>query len=210
MFEEYDLDPTSTIFSHLTTPDSQPWKFTRRLRSALASHPSGTVTGRATFKQCAYAGAPPDTATVLYNEEGEFVTDAGLRFTARRKYVYVLRKDDEAEEGEEGTDRNVAVFFFDDEKVPRGQSEFGVGERGEAIGGLFVETGEWAFESGWCETRNREKHLCGEDLYSASWRFGDAMTKPLDSQEGCRLWWEVRYDVKGPKKDYVSVTRYTM
>jgi tRNA A64-2'-O-ribosylphosphate transferase len=22
------------------------------------------------------------------------------------------------------------------------------------------------------------------------------------------VWWEVRYDVKGPKKDYESVTRY--
>jgi tRNA A64-2'-O-ribosylphosphate transferase len=22
------------------------------------------------------------------------------------------------------------------------------------------------------------------------------------------MWWEVRYDVKGPKKDYVSSTRY--
>jgi tRNA A64-2'-O-ribosylphosphate transferase len=196
-------DPTPTIFSRLVTSDAESWKFTRTLRSALASHPSGTVTGSARFSRCSYAGAPSDTDTVLYSEEGEFVTDNGLRFTARRKYVYRLRVDEDGTRG-----KNIAVFFFDDEKVPRGQSEYGVGESGEAIGGLFVETGELIVKSGVYETKNREKHLCGEDLYSASWRFGDGMTKPMDGAEGCGLWWEVRYDVKGPKKDYTSETRY--
>jgi tRNA A64-2'-O-ribosylphosphate transferase len=196
-------DPISTIFSRLVTPDEQSWKFTRTLRSVLASHPSGTVTGSAKFSRCSYAGAPPNTSTVLYSEEGEFVTNNGLRFTARRKYVYRLRVDANTKQG-----KNIAVFFFDDEKMPRGQSVYGVGENGEAIGGLFVETGELAIEGGAYTTKNREKHLCGEDLYSASWKFGDAMTEPTKGEEGRHQWWEVRYDVKGPKKDYTSETRY--
>jgi tRNA A64-2'-O-ribosylphosphate transferase len=117
--------------------------------------------------------------------------------------VYRFRVDADTKQG-----KNIAVFFFDDEKMPRGQSEYGVGENGEAIGGLFVETGELAIEGGAYTTKNREKHLCGEDLYSASWKFGDAMTGPTNGEEGRGQWWEVRYDVKGPKKDYTSETRY--
>ena len=63
-------------------------------------------------------------------------------------------------------------------------------------------SGEW-------EARNKEKHLCGQDLYSASWRFGRGVFSEDDDEEGKGdVWWEVRYDVKGPKKDYVSETRY--
>jgi tRNA A64-2'-O-ribosylphosphate transferase len=198
----------ANIFSQLVTSEEELWKFTRTLQSALASHPSGTVTGSATFRRCSYAGAPPDSSTMLYSEEGEFVTESGQRFTARRKYVYQLRVGDDR-----GNGKKVAVFFFDDEKMPRGQSENGVGESGEGIGGLFVETGELAVNGSAHEAKNRAQHLCGEDLYAASWRFGEGMTRSRNGEgsqesEGNKLWWEVRYDVKGPKKDYTSETRY--
>jgi tRNA A64-2'-O-ribosylphosphate transferase len=47
-------------------------------------------------------------------------------------------------------------------------------------------------------------------LYSAAWEFGLGMVREEASKEGKEggFWWEVRYDVKGPKKDYVSRTRY--
>jgi tRNA A64-2'-O-ribosylphosphate transferase len=123
---------------------------------------------------------------LLYAEEGEFATTTGLKFTTRRRYVYQLKND------------AVIVFFHEEEK-----------EGG--VGGLFVEMGDLSLEESDGEgekvwvAKNRETHLCGEDLYSASWRFGSAMF----GGEGGK-WWEVRYDVVGPKKEYVSETGYTL
>jgi tRNA A64-2'-O-ribosylphosphate transferase len=56
------------------------------------------------------------------------------------------------------------------------------------------------------KAKNKETHLCAEDLYSASWTFGEGVVVGSEWAK----WWEVRYDVKGPKKDYVSTTRYTL
>ena len=78
-----------------------------------------------------------------------------------------------------------------------------------AIGGLFVEMGELEGqqESGeLLRAKNREQHLCAEDLYTASWKFGKELVDGGEKEK----WWEVRYDVQGPKKDYFSDTRYTM
>ncbi|KAF1832789.1 tRNA A64-2'-O-ribosylphosphate transferase [Decorospora gaudefroyi] len=194
----------STIFEKLQSPPDTPWNFTRTLRSTLPTHPSGTVTGTATFTPCALA-----TRTLLYAEEGEFVTDSGLKFSARRKYVYQLKQ------GDGDTELYIAVHFFDDEKVPRASIAEGVGRKGEGVGGLFVEMGAFGGpaerdgEIVW-EAKNRETHLCAEDLYTASWTFGGDMVRIGKGKEkGGEVWWEVRYDVQGPKKDYVSTTRYT-
>lgn len=190
----------------------RPWAFTRKLTSKLPTHPSGTVTGTATFTPISSADVdgsvsltstvPPTypTSTLLYSEEGDFVTDTGLRFTARRKYVYRLLYDTQ--------DPHISVYFFDDESA----------KKGDGIGGLFVEMGALTKENAYgakkddegqervvWEAQNKEQHLCGEDLYAASWRFGDDMVR----YEGDDKWWDVRYDVKGPKKDYVSETRYS-
>jgi tRNA A64-2'-O-ribosylphosphate transferase len=71
---------------------------------------------------------------------------------------------------------------------------------------LFVEMGCLVAQSdGKKEAKNKEQHLCGRDLYGASWTFSEGMTGGKGD-----MWWEVRYDVKGPNKDYVSVTRYTL
>ena len=174
------------LFSRL--PTSSPWSFARSLHSTLPSHPSGTVTGTATF-------APtPLPNTLLYAEQGEFTTDTGLQFTARRKYVYQLV------DAEGPGEPYVRVLFFDD----AGRRE-DVGDGGEGVGGLFVEMGELGVREGGWEARNKERHLCGEDLYAASWKFCEEM---VGGKEEGGDWWEVRYDVKGPRKDYVSTTRY--
>jgi tRNA A64-2'-O-ribosylphosphate transferase len=170
------------------------WQFKRTLDSKLPTHPSGTVTGIATFT----ITRPGDT-TLLYAEEGEFVTDTGLSFTARRKYVYRLE--------DANTEPYISVHFFDDEKPG---SQANGGENGDGVGGLFVEMGDLiqGSQDGDWEAKSKETHLCGQDLYAASWSFSRAMASEMKSNG--EKWWEVRYDVKGPKKDYVSETRYTI
>ncbi|KAH7074434.1 initiator tRNA phosphoribosyl transferase-domain-containing protein [Paraphoma chrysanthemicola] len=218
--------PRITIPEYIfTSLPSTSWSFHRTLSSTLPTHPSGTVTGTATFTHCDL----PDTfpSTLLYAEEGDFVTATGLRFSARRKYVYQLKPTHDDSEAQIAA-KTIIVKFFDDEKLPRAKISDGVGPAGEGIGGLFVEmdtlvpgTHVATGSDGWgapeeevFEARNKEQHLCAEDLYTASWRFGRGMTGAAGDGEnpgekdGGGMWWEVRYDVKGPKKDYVSVTRY--
>lgn len=197
-FPQQDPQP-ATLFHTLPT---HPWAFTRTLRSALPTHPSGTVTGTATFTPCALPPSSPPT--LLYAEQGAFTTTTGLTFGVRRKYVYQLTSD---------TDTGapyITVRFFDDAGMSR-EDGAGVGERGEAVGGLFVEMGALAGVDGdgdgdgdvVLQAGNREQHLCGEDLYTARWRVGGGL---VGGKGGA--WWEVRYDAKGPRKDYVSETRY--
>lgn len=216
------------IFENLcSASEGAEWKFTRTLTSALATHPSGTVTGTATFTPCtihpdphrSYSSSPsspPSTPTLLYAEEGEFITQSGQKFTARRKYVYELvPPPSPASEGGRGAE-SIAVHFFDDEKMRQASVHDGVGSRGEGIGGLFVEMGDMDVSGEEVvKAKNREKHLCAEDLYAASWVFGRGMLgtvgrgKDGEKDREGEVWWEVQYDVKGPQKDYVSTTRYT-
>lgn len=108
----------------------------------------------------------------------------------------------------------IVVRFFDDEKLPRDSVADGVGRNAEGVGGVFVEIGlvvlaeRGSGGDAVYEAKNKEQHLCAEDLYTASWKFSRDMVKDENGVAGEGMWWEVRYDVKGPSKDYVSVTRY--
>jgi len=193
-------------FSALATSPDKSWKLSRTLTSKLPTHPSGIVNGTATFVPCA-TGSDDYVSAYLYSEEGEFVTDNGLRFNARRKYVYRLKKPSSPSDGNSNAVESIEIDFFDDEKALGGDR---IGEAGEGIGGLFVEMGSLEYESTWSGTMkapNKESHLCIDDLYGASWRFGSGMFG--EGGEGDK-WWEVTYEVKGPKKDYVSVTKYEL
>jgi tRNA A64-2'-O-ribosylphosphate transferase len=184
--------PPHLLFTNLQNNGAS-WLFKRTLNSKLPTHPSGTVTGTATFT------TTRPGATLLYAEEGEFITDTGLHFTARRKYVYKLEETD--------IEPYISVHFFDDEKPG---SKANGGENGDGVGGLFVEMGDLIQGSrdGDWEAKSKETHLCGQDLYAASWSFSRTMASEMESNG--EKWWEVRYDVKGPKKNYVSETRYTI
>jgi tRNA A64-2'-O-ribosylphosphate transferase len=200
------LSTPSMVFENIRTPANNPWLFTRTLTSTLPSHPSGTVTGTASLTPCSNLPSSSSPPTLLYAEEGEFVTDTGLKFTTRRKYVYQLKTS-----SSNTADKFIAVHFFDDEKMPKASVGDGVGEKGEGVGGLFVEMSQLNESQSTNSERiysaqNKDQHLCAEDLYTATWRFGPGM---LASGSGEGMWWEVRYDVKGPNKDYVSTTRYT-
>ncbi|KAJ4353695.1 tRNA A64-2'-O-ribosylphosphate transferase [Didymosphaeria variabile] len=178
------LPTASTIFTALQSHGT--WTFTRTLTSNLPTHPSGTVTGTATFTPL-----PSSRPSLLYTEEGEFITDTGLRFTARRKYVYILRGELNEEAKRMFKGEYVAVHFHEAEEV-------------DGVGGLFVTMGNMERkEGGVVSVPNREQHLCAEDLYTARWEF------PVFSDEKKMKWWSVRYDVKGPRKEYVSETVYT-
>lgn len=193
----------ASVFTALQA--SSPWSFTRTLTSALPSHPSGTVSGTATFTPL-----PSSRPALLYAEEGEFTTTTGMKFTTRMKYVYVLRGELNEKLERVPEDECIAVHFWA-EKAGAGLEE-GEGER-DGVGGLFVEM----YLQGGVEVKdmdagtggkdpvarvkNKEQHLCGMDLYAAIWQI------PVGG-EGLK-WWEVRYDVKGPKKEYVSETRYS-
>ncbi|PSN71180.1 hypothetical protein BS50DRAFT_570585 [Corynespora cassiicola Philippines] len=207
------LPAPQSIFQTLLS--RSPWPFSRTLTSTLPTHPSGRVTGTATFSPLDLPHSSPPSSTsqnaLLYAEEGDFETTTGMRFSARRKYIYVLDPgsgtgESEAGDGisrdgpgKEGDDPFVKVHFHDP-TLPHG------------LGGLFVEMGDVgpATDAGRSvyTARNRERHLCAEDLYAASWRFGAGMVEETDEKELGDVWWEVRYEVSGPKKDYVSVTRY--
>ncbi|KAF1972206.1 hypothetical protein BU23DRAFT_555241 [Bimuria novae-zelandiae CBS 107.79] len=176
-------DTHARIFTALRNK-GRPWKLSRQLTSKLESHPSGTVQGTATFTLL-----KTDPPTLLYAEEGEFETTTGLRFTVRRKYIYILRQEDDSS--------HISVYFS---------------EEGKDVGALFVEMGDLAAlgdASSTLTAQNKEQHLCGQDLYSASWRFSQAMLQERSQWGELRSYWMLRYDVKGPKKDYVSETTYT-
>ncbi|KAF2715179.1 hypothetical protein K504DRAFT_421695 [Pleomassaria siparia CBS 279.74] len=187
------IDLPLSVFNRLQTK-STPWTFTRTLISRLPTHPSGTVTGTATLTPYSPSSRIDSDTTFLYAEEGEFVTTTGLHLTTRRKYIYQVEVDDKTGSG------SISVLFHEAEK-------------NDGLGGLFVEMGDLTTcEDGVLVARNREQHLCGEDLYTASWRFGTGMyaiEREIREGKG-EAWWEVCYDVVGPQKDYVSKTMYTM
>lgn len=163
--------------------EGKPWKLFRELSSKLDTHPSGIVQGTATFTPLA-----PGSNSLLYTEEGEFITTSGLRMTVRRKYVYVLKEEDGS--------KHIAVHFD---------------EEGQEIGSLFVEMGTLELKDGRIYVENREQHLCAADLYSSKWEFSLLISQEQNEYitKGLGASWKVEYDVKGPKKDYSSSTTYT-
>lgn len=208
---------TPSLF-HALHNTNKPWTFIRTLTSALPTHPSGTVTGTATFTPYDNNNIRTDsdaTATaLLYSETGEFHTTTGVRFTARRSYVYTLNSPPTEGGGDEssGAAPCIAVHFH--EAGPE-----------DKIGGLFVDMSDLRRttsastqgrngEGEVYEAHNKAQHICGEDFYAAKWRFSGAMINGMGDEIGSvavsEEWWEVEYEVKGPKKDYVSTTRYTL
>ncbi|PVI02716.1 hypothetical protein DM02DRAFT_289711 [Periconia macrospinosa] len=192
---------TPAIFNALQN-SGKPWTFTRTLTSNLPQHPSGTVNGNATFVPFATsspehnqtASAMHIANTLLYSEEGEFSTTTGLTLQTRKNYIYRLGSDAPQE-----TPTRIAVHFYLDEAWKE-----------ERVGGLFVEMD--AMKVAWgdggnaiLEAKNKEQHLCAEDLYAASWRFDMNLAGDAGASG---QWWEVHYIVKGPKKDYTSHTTY--
>ncbi|KAK6532688.1 hypothetical protein TWF281_006866 [Arthrobotrys megalospora] len=180
---------SSSIFAALNGT----WTLRRTLSSALPSFPSGTFTGSATF-------TPHDSSpsSLLYSETGELKTENGLTLRANKKYIY--RYDE--------VDDKISAWFV---KESRGGSGDNNDNSGNAISGvepdyLFHELvfgqdvsvqdiktadGKWTAAG---------DHLCIKDNYSARYEF--------TLKDGELTGWSLRYNVKGPAKDYISETRF--
>jgi tRNA A64-2'-O-ribosylphosphate transferase len=231
-----DMNIPAAIFASLQTSPTNQWRFSRTLTSKLASHPSGTVMGTATFAPTSMSSTDTDMDTnppsLIYSEEGEFTTTTGAKFGVRRSYVYKLENkkgNNKNDEIDNNDDRNedekdkggpaIAVYFHEPNST---SSPPGI------IGDLFVEIGpvsshidtaaadaetatqtsssnsNISLQNQILQAQNKTHHLCGEDVYTASWEFSRRMAEGHDEEK----WWSVRYQVRGPKKDYVSETQY--
>jgi hypothetical protein len=67
------------------------WKLNREIKSFIESYPSGTLDGSAQFLP-RYPTDEGFDAEYLYLERGEFTSTTGLKFTAKRRYVFFPRR----------------------------------------------------------------------------------------------------------------------
>ncbi|KAI5795292.1 hypothetical protein EDC01DRAFT_630025 [Geopyxis carbonaria] len=178
------------------------WKISRKLDSRLAGFPSGIFTGWAEFRprlptfqskdSQAQPSLEPKTYSLggavteyLYVEEGELLTESGLRLKGKRKYIYQL----EEETGKitvwfvKINGETVDYFFhaLDFTKMPDQLGTPGVDGHG-----------------GW---KASASHLCEKDMYLPAYRF-------IFKGPKMENFW-IRYKVDGPNKDYVSEAHYS-
>ncbi|KAH0548647.1 hypothetical protein GP486_007809, partial [Trichoglossum hirsutum] len=163
------------------------WHLSRTLKSRIPSFPSGTFTGTATF----HPRLPTDErfdAEYLYIEDGDLVTNEGLRLKGSRRYVWRY---------EEAGDKLSVWFVKSNDGMTVDYLFHELEFRGRSVG---VDGGE-GFEEGvgdgggWMAIGH---HLCEEDDYTPKYRFmfaGTALRK-----------FGVRYQVVGPKKNYSTET----
>lgn len=188
--------PLSQTFATLTTAR---WTLARTLTSHLppgsGGTPSGSFAGTATFTpRAAGPTAPGYAAECLYAEEGVLRTDTGLEVAARRRYVWRYR---------EGKKKGEKAGREEEEEEEEGISIWFVKEDGESVDYLFLDMEFQGGGEGGKRLRAKGRHPCGRDVYDAEFVFGGGGEQP--GEEGM----VVTYVVKGPKKDYISETRYT-
>ncbi|KAF2755973.1 hypothetical protein EJ05DRAFT_502447 [Pseudovirgaria hyperparasitica] len=177
--------PTSTLLIFRSLVGT--WQLERTLSSKLTTHPSGTVEGSATFNTHNESVRDiKEGEEVMYEESGSFKTNNGLEFSVRRRYLY--RYDPKSDE--------ISVLF--------------VKEDGKTDDGLFVQLQILDGENDGItrKARSKETHVCAADLYDAAYEFHTQ--KPSGGEGlGGMAEFHVRYDVRGPQKDYTSATIYT-
>lgn len=158
------------------------WEIVRRIDSKNGAFPSGTLTGVAAF----HPRSPTTDATgkafdleYLYIESGTFTTSAGLRMDASRRYVY--RYSELSDE--------LSIWFV------KPENDF---EVDYLFHNLNFAKPEESRKEGTCVAR--ADHLCVKDMYWTEYRL------PI---KGVALpSFSIRHTVKGPDKDYVSMTEY--
>lgn len=160
------------------------WKLFRALRSALSVYPSGYFEGTAIFEQ------RPSTSEVydkeyLYIENGQFTTNQGLVLMANRRYIYRYQKDvDKISVWFVRQDGTTADYLFHEVNFSNLQDGPHAHKRVGNTGFL----------------KANGQHLCVHDDYQANYLFEFIGSNCNE--------WGVKYNVKGPKKDYVADNRY--
>ncbi|KAK6335787.1 hypothetical protein TWF730_003164 [Orbilia blumenaviensis] len=195
---------TATVASRIFASLKGTWTLHRTLTSALPSFPSGTFTGSATFTpHDPTSSSSPDVDApqhgLLYTESGELITSNGLTLRANKKYIYTYSP----------TDDKISAWFVKESRGGESQTSSNSNNTAE-IDYLFHEL---IFGGGGDNDGNNNNsyaadgrltaagdHLCIKDNYSARYEF--------DIREGEVRSWLLRYNVKGPAKDYVSETRF--
>ncbi len=159
------------------------WNIRRDLKSAIPTYPSGKFAGVANF----HPRQPTDElydGEYLYVEDGELVTDTGMSMRGSRRYVYRYQEEADALTAwfvKPWDGKSVDYFFH--------ELQFHVSDRE-----LKSTSPE---EKGWSATSH---HLCVPDDYHVTYLF---------QFRGATLGrFKIRYQVEGPKKDYVSEAWY--
>ncbi|KAK3063527.1 hypothetical protein LTS18_014810 [Coniosporium uncinatum] len=159
-----------------------PWSFDRSLASKLAHTPSGTVTGTATFLPIVPT-SESSAAEYLYTEEGTMTTSQGLQMNTRRRYIWRLSKATET------SSPAVSVFFVKHDNF--------------SPHGLFHHL---QFSKSPSQIiRASGSHWCEPDQYEAEYEFSaKGRDGPISLGD-----FSITYHVKGPQKDYTSVTSFS-
>ncbi|KAK8179949.1 uncharacterized protein BKA78DRAFT_328846 [Phyllosticta capitalensis] len=167
------------------------WQLTRVLDSKLPGFPSGTFSGTASFNP-RYPTDPAFAAEYLYIEDVTLVLETGMQLHATRRYVY---RYDRA--------RDVASVWFvkpDDAKAADYlffEMRFDLPSSSPDDDDDFEAERRDKNKTGWVA---RGAHPCEADFYTSRCEFRFRGVQ-LDR-------FGIRYDVKGPKKDFVSENWY--
>ena len=178
------LSPAETIFHEL----SGKWTLHREIVNHRDDGLAGTVKGTATF-----AGRTPTDentqAEYLYHEEGLFDAGKGIQMNVNRRWIWRLSQ----RSSHPNTDNpSISIHFVkadgETEDYLYNRLPLASEPRRDASGGETLVVVE-------------AEHPCGRDFYVSKYTFylrGRKLEK-----------WEVRHEVKGPAKDYVSTTVHT-
>jgi cation diffusion facilitator CzcD-associated flavoprotein CzcO len=161
-----------------------PWRISRRLESALRIYPSGNFTGTASF-----VPSPRKPLEYVYSEEGQLLTESGLRLEARRSYKYCYNEDED----------RIDVYFNDSRDSGFFHSLRFVHPNDPEASSLSTQTlfpGE-VVGKGW---RAIGDHLCVNDFYDAVYIFPFAGIQLRE--------FRITFKVKGPQKDYIATAKY--
>ena len=162
------------------------WSLYRILESTSSAYPSGSFNGVATLTQ----RPPTDTdydAEYLYAEEGEMTTRQGLKMRGSRRYAYRYKR----------ATRSITAWFVKTDTIASVDYLF------HKVG--FYDTsyqtpkGEFLPKNYMSTAKGH--HLCVNDNYDAEYEFRYQDTNLIQ--------WNLKYTVKGPKKDYTASAVYT-
>lgn len=154
---------------------------TWRMRRSLDSKLPGFPSGTFTGTATFAPHAAFKGSAYLYHETGELVTEMGFKLRADRKYIYRYSQDD---------DKISMWFTKQDQKT---------GE--EDVDYLFHELEFERRDGRWIA---KGDHLCNMDMY---WALHDFRMEVKNGEDDLAIW-GLRYQVKGPQKDYSSDTAY--
>ncbi|EFJ53123.1 flavin-containing monooxygenase [Volvox carteri f. nagariensis] len=204
------------------------WALRRSIISRLDSSPSGEVTGRASFAAFADADFTPCAGgagglSYLYDEQGQFAIHGGAVMRVRREYVYAY--DSTADRidvyfAAEGSGSPRGNFFHSLKFLPPPPPDGATNVDAAAAAAATTSTTlscdgadgggghHLASTAGIADTadgagcwRAVGQHLCGRDMYDASYKF---------YFQGIQLrQFEIVFRVTGPSKDYTATAVYT-